>query len=75
MLGGLSLKWNWRKRREAEGESTANPNLVFGGDVHVVWEKFCRYSTWSRGLCRCSQASTRSDQTMSAHTSTRTPLG
>ena len=43
MLGGLSLKWNWRKRREAAGRSTANPNLVFGGDVHVVWEKFCRY--------------------------------
>jgi glutamate decarboxylase len=43
MLGALSLKWNWRKRRQAAGESTANPNLVFGGDVHVVWEKFCRY--------------------------------
>jgi glutamate decarboxylase len=43
MLGALSLKWNWRKRREAAGKSTANPNLVFGGDVHVVWEKFCRY--------------------------------
>jgi glutamate decarboxylase len=43
MLGGLSLKWNWRQRREAAGESNANPNLVFGGDVHVVWEKFCRY--------------------------------
>src|SRR3954454_25037584 len=43
MLGGLSLKWNWRKRREAEGGSTERPNLVFGGDVHVVWEKFCRY--------------------------------
>jgi glutamate decarboxylase len=43
MLGSLSLKWNWRKRREAAGESTTNPNLVFGGDVHVVWEKFCRY--------------------------------
>ena len=43
MLGGLSLKWNWRKRRESAGESTSNPNLVFGGDVHVVWEKFCRY--------------------------------
>ena len=43
MLGALSLKWNWRKRREAEGKSTADPNLVFGGDVHVVWEKFCRY--------------------------------
>jgi glutamate decarboxylase len=43
MLGSLSLKWNWRKRREAAGESTSKPNLVFGGDVHVVWEKFCRY--------------------------------
>ena len=43
MLGALSLKWNWRKRREAARESTTNPNLVFGGDVHVVWEKFCRY--------------------------------
>jgi glutamate decarboxylase len=43
MLGALSLKWNWRKRRGAAGASTTNPNLVFGGDVHVVWEKFCRY--------------------------------
>ncbi len=43
MLGALSLKWNWRKRREAAGQSTTSPNLVFGGDVHVVWDKFCRY--------------------------------
>src|SRR4051794_20622742 len=43
MLGALSLKWNWRKRREAAGRPTDRPNLVFGGDVHVVWEKFCRY--------------------------------
>jgi glutamate decarboxylase len=43
MLGGLSLKWNWRQRREAAGAPTSTPNLVFGGDVHVVWEKFCRY--------------------------------
>src|SRR3954453_3466653 len=43
MLGALSLKWNWRKRREAAGEPTDRPNLVFGGDVHVGWEKFCRY--------------------------------
>jgi glutamate decarboxylase len=43
MLGALSLKWKWRARREAAGKDTANPNLVFGGDVHVVWEKFCRY--------------------------------
>ena len=43
MLGGLSLKWKWRERREAAGLATDRPNLVFGGDVHVVWEKFCRY--------------------------------
>jgi glutamate decarboxylase len=43
MLGALSLKWKWRARREAARKDTARPNLVFGGDVHVVWEKFCRY--------------------------------
>lgn len=43
MLGALSLKWKWRQRREAAGLSTDRPNLVFGADVHVVWEKFCRY--------------------------------
>lgn len=43
MLGALSLKWKWRERREATREDTTRPNLVFGGDVHVVWEKFCRY--------------------------------
>jgi glutamate/tyrosine decarboxylase-like PLP-dependent enzyme len=43
MLGALSLKWKWRARREAGGKDTTRPNLVFGGDVHVVWEKFCRY--------------------------------
>ena len=36
MLGALSLKWKWRQRREAAGKPTDNPNLVFGGDVHVV---------------------------------------
>jgi glutamate decarboxylase len=43
MLGALSLKWKWRARRQAAGKSVDHPNLVFGGDVHVVWEKFCRY--------------------------------
>jgi glutamate decarboxylase len=43
MLGALSLKWKWRHRREAANKSVDRPNLVFGGDVHVVWEKFCRY--------------------------------
>src|ERR1700712_2022287 len=43
MLGALSLKWKWKGRREAVGLAVDKPNLVFGGDVHVVWEKFCRY--------------------------------
>jgi glutamate decarboxylase len=43
MLGALSLKWKWRQRREKAGKDSMTPNLVFGGDVHVVWEKFCRY--------------------------------
>jgi glutamate decarboxylase len=43
MLGALSLKWKWKQRREAESKSVDKPNLIFGGDVHVVWEKFCRY--------------------------------
>ncbi|MGD0453164.1 MAG: glutamate decarboxylase [Solirubrobacteraceae bacterium] len=43
MLGALSLKWKWRGRRQDAGKAVDRPNLVFGGDVHVVWEKFCRY--------------------------------
>lgn len=43
MLGALSLKWKWRQRREAAGQPADRPNLVFGNDVHVVWDKFCRY--------------------------------
>ena len=43
MLGALSLKWKWKERQRGRDRSTEKPNLVFGGDVHVVWEKFCRY--------------------------------
>src|SRR5215471_17527793 len=43
MHAALALKWKWRKRQQAGGKAVVAPNLVFGGDVHVVWEKFCRY--------------------------------
>ncbi len=43
MLGGMALKWQWRKRREAAGLSAEKPNLILGIDVQVCWEKFCRY--------------------------------
>jgi len=42
MLGGLALKWNWRKRRHAQGKSTESPKLIMG-PVQVCWHKFCRY--------------------------------
>jgi len=43
MLGGMALKWNWRKRREAQGKPAEKPNMVMGINVQVCWEKFCRY--------------------------------
>ena len=43
MLGALAMKWKWRARQEAAKKGADRPNLIFGGDVHVVWEKFCRY--------------------------------
>ena len=30
MLGGLALKWNWRKRRRARGKSTETPIVLAG---------------------------------------------
>ena len=43
MLGGLALKWRWRKARAAAGQPVDRPNLVMGANVQVCWEKFCRY--------------------------------
>ena len=42
MLGGLALKWRWRKARQAQGLAADRPNLVCG-PVQVCWEKFARY--------------------------------
>jgi glutamate decarboxylase len=42
MLGGLALKWQWRKDRLAQGKSTDRPNLVCG-PVQICWHKFARY--------------------------------
>ena len=42
MLGGLALKWQWRKRREAQGKSTDRPNFVCG-PVQICWHKFARF--------------------------------
>ncbi|HCH50471.1 MAG TPA: glutamate decarboxylase [Proteus sp.] len=42
MLGGLALKWQWRKKRAAQGKSTDKPNMICG-PVQVCWHKFARY--------------------------------
>jgi glutamate decarboxylase len=43
MLGALAMKWRWKVARERDGKRVDRPNLVYGADVHVVWDKFCRY--------------------------------
>ncbi len=43
MLGGMALKWMWRKHRQAQGKAAEKPNMVMGINVQVCWEKFCRY--------------------------------
>lgn len=42
MLGGLALKWQWRKKQAAQGKPTDKPNLICG-PVQVCWHKFARY--------------------------------
>lgn len=43
MLGLLAHKRSWRNRRAATGLPTDNPNVVFGAETHVVWDKFANY--------------------------------
>ncbi len=43
MLGLLAHKFSWRKRREDAGLPTDKPNVVFGAETHIVWDKFARY--------------------------------
>jgi len=43
MLGLLAHKWAWINKRKAENKPYDKPNIVFGADVHICWEKFARY--------------------------------
>ena len=47
MLGGLALKWRWRRKMRAAGKDPerngVRPNLVLGTNTQVCWHKFCRY--------------------------------
>lgn len=45
MLGGMAMKFRWRKRAQALGIdiNAKKPNLVVSSGFQVVWEKFCVY--------------------------------
>ncbi len=43
MLGLLAHKRSWRHRQQAAGQPTNLPNVVFGAETHVVWDKFANY--------------------------------
>ena len=42
MLGGLAMKWRWRKKMQQQGKNCDRPNLITG-PVQICWHKFCRY--------------------------------
>ena len=43
MLSGLALKRRWQQARRAANLPVDRPNIVMGGNVQVVWEKFANY--------------------------------
>lgn len=43
MLGLLAHKFTWRNRRKAAGLPADKPNIVYGAETHIVWDKFARY--------------------------------
>ena len=43
MLALLAHKWTWKNGREAEKKAVDKPNIIFGADAHVCWNKFAKY--------------------------------
>lgn len=43
MLGLLAHKRSWVHRRTAAGLLADRPNVVYGAETHVVWDKFANY--------------------------------
>lgn len=42
-LGLLAHKWTWKSKRLTQGKDANHPNIVFGADAHICWDKFARY--------------------------------
>ena len=74
MLGGLSLKWNWRKRREADGRVDRRARTWCSAVTSTSsGRSSAATSTSSHGSCRSRRASTRSVPMTWRPISTRTP--
>ena len=42
MLGGMAMKWRWRRRMKEAGKPSDKPNLICG-PVQICWHKFAKY--------------------------------
>lgn len=42
-LGALAAKKNWQAKRKAAGLSTDRPNMIFGHNAQIAWQKACSY--------------------------------
>ncbi|KAI9170934.1 Glutamate decarboxylase [Paramyrothecium foliicola] len=54
MLAVLAMKKRWKMRRQAEGKSAENPNIVMSSAVQVCWEKATRYFEIEEKLVYCT---------------------
>jgi glutamate decarboxylase len=54
MLAVLAMKKRWKTKRQAEGKSTENPNIVMSSAVQVCWEKATRYFEIDEKLVYCT---------------------
>ncbi|KAJ9065344.1 glutamate decarboxylase gad1 [Entomophthora muscae] len=43
ILGGLAMKWAWKKKCKESGRDDSKPNVVLGSNAHCCIEKFARY--------------------------------
>ncbi|HET8687554.1 MAG TPA: glutamate decarboxylase [Methanosarcina sp.] len=43
ILALLAHKWTWKNRREKENKAVDKPNIIFGSDAHICWNKFAKY--------------------------------
>lgn len=43
ILALLAHKWTWKNRRDKEKKAVDKPNIIFGSDAHICWNKFAKY--------------------------------